>query len=255
MIYRLSVFLFGALFLSAQSPNLTGVWQADVAKSKFAGPPPTNYLMIIEQQGSTLKETTGLTSRQGEYRSSVAYNTAGEESKNVYRGLLMKSKATWDGNSLSVDSTVAGAHPTTVHEKYTLADDGKTLEIHTQTNANGREMEQTVVLEKQPDAAGEELRKPEQAAGEHFKNVQLLKDVPSSQFIDTMRYFSASLGVTCEHCHVQGHFDSDEKKEKAMARKMITMTRNIDEQTFNGHPEVRCFTCHRGAEHPVSMPQ
>ena len=64
MIYRLSVFLFGALFLSAQSPNLTGVWQADVAKSKFAGRPATNYLMIIEQQGSTLKETTGLTSRR-----------------------------------------------------------------------------------------------------------------------------------------------------------------------------------------------
>ena len=113
-----------------------------------------------------------------------------------------------------MDSTVTGAHPTTIHEKYTSANDGKTLEIHTQTNAKVKRWNRRWCSEKQPDAAGEELRKPEQAAGEHFKNGQLLKDVPSSEFIDTMRYFSASLGVTCEHCHVQGHFDSDEKKEK-----------------------------------------
>ena len=153
-----------------------------------------------------------------------------------------------------MESTVR-KNPTNIREKYTLGADGKTLTVETTTNANGKETTQTAVLEKQPDEAGEALKKPEQTAAEHYKNVQLLKDVPSSQFIDTMRYFSASLGVRCEHCHVEGHFDSDEKQAKLFARKMISMTRSIDEQTFEGHPEVRCYTCHRGAVKPISMPQ
>lgn len=255
MISRLSLALFGALLLSAQTPNLTGVWKADLEKSKFAGPPPSDYLMIVDQQGSTLKETTGLTSHMGEYRSSAAYNTSGEESSNMYRGLAVKSKAHWDGNTLVVESSVPGEHPATISEKYTLSEGGKILTIETTTNANGKETTQTAVMEKQPDDAGDALRKPEQTAGARFKNVQLLKDAPSSQFIDAMRYFSASLGVTCEHCHVQGHFESDEKQPKLMARKMIAMTRAIDQQTFDGHPEVRCYTCHRGTLKPISMPQ
>lgn len=255
MVYRLSFLLLGAFILSAQAPNLSGVWKADLEKSKFAGPPPTSYLMVIDQQGSTLKETTQTTSRMGEYRSSATYNTAGEESRNLYRGLRMKSKASLDGNALVIESTVPGEHPTNIREKYTLGPDGKTLTVETTTNANGKETTQTAVLEKQPDEAGEALKKPEQTAGEHFKNVQLLKDVPSSQFIDTMRYFSASLGVRCDHCHVEGHFDSDDKQEKLFARKMISMTRSIDDQTFGGHPEVRCYTCHRGSVKPISMPQ
>src|SRR6476659_913398 len=105
MVYRLSLLVFGAFVLSAQAPNLSGVWKADLEKSKFAGPPPANYLMVIDQQGSTLKETTASTSRMGEYRSSAKYNTSGEESRNTYRGLGMKSKANWDGSTLVVEST------------------------------------------------------------------------------------------------------------------------------------------------------
>ncbi len=92
---------------------------------------------------------------------------------------------------------------------------------------------------------------PNKPAGEQFKNVQLLKDVPSGQFITIMRSFNASLGVECSFCHVADR-SSDEKGEKLMARKMITMTHEINEKNFAGKMEVRCFTCHRGAEHPVS---
>ncbi|MBV8570077.1 MAG: photosynthetic reaction center cytochrome c subunit, partial [Acidobacteriaceae bacterium] len=112
------------------------------------------------------------------------------------------------------------------------------------------------VLLKQPDAAGEPLRQLQQAAGEHFKNVKTdaLKSLPTSEFIDTMRYISWSLGKDCEFCHVEHHFDSDEKKEKKTARKMIEMTAAIDQNHFEGHPEVRCFTCHSGNAHPRAFP-
>jgi len=101
-----------------------------------------------------------------------------------------------------------------------------------------------------PKKAKMDMTKP---AGEQFKNVQILKAVPSGEFIATMRSFNAALGVQCDFCHAQDR-SSDEKGEKLMARKMLTMTHEINEKNFNGKMEVKCFTCHKGAEHPVSEP-
>ena len=36
-----------------------------------------------------------------------------------------------------------------------------------------------------------------------FKNVQLLKGIPVGEFMDTMGFFSASIGSNCVHCHVE----------------------------------------------------
>ena len=107
-----------------------------------------------------------------------------------------------------------------------------------------------------PMATGQEPQKkakmdPNKPAGEQFKNVQMLKDVPSGQFMQYMRSFNAALGVECGFCHVADR-SSDEKHEKVMARQMIAMNHEINQKFFNGKMEVRCFTCHKGAEHPVS---
>ena len=92
---------------------------------------------------------------------------------------------------------------------------------------------------------------PNKPAGEQFKNVQLLKTVPSGEFIGYMRSFNTALGVECGFCHAQDRA-SDEKKEKVMARTMITMNHEINQKFFAGKMEVKCFTCHKGASHPVS---
>src|SRR5256712_14219175 len=39
-------------------------------------------------------------------------------------------------------------------------------------------------------------------AEEVFKNVQILKGIPVNQFMDTMGFFAASLGLNCVYCHV-----------------------------------------------------
>jgi hypothetical protein len=145
--------------------------------------------------------------------------------------------------------------PVTLKRTYELSADGQTLAIHSAMNAPGHEQQTTLVLLKQPDAAGEPLRKPEETAEAHFKNVKTdIKTLPVSQFIDNMRYFSWALNKDCEFCHVKDHFDSDEKKEKQTARKMIEMTNSIDQNNFEGHPDVRCFTCHEGHNRPPSRP-
>ena len=87
-----------------------------------------------------------------------------------------------------------------------------------------------------------------------FKNIQVLQGLPSDQLIPSMQFMSASLGVECEFCHVEGAFDKDDKKPKLAARKMIQMMFAINKDNFDGRREVTCNTCHRGSARPVGIP-
>jgi len=91
-------------------------------------------------------------------------------------------------------------------------------------------------------------------AEEAYKNIQVLKGVPADQVIPAMQFISASLGVECEHCHVEHAFDKDDKKPKQTARKMVQMMFAINKDNFNGHREVTCYSCHHGAADPVGTP-
>lgn len=95
-------------------------------------------------------------------------------------------------------------------------------------------------------------------AGQVFKNVKLLKDVPAARFLRIMDTgYSKSLGVTCDHCHVEDRYDADEKRPKLAAREMIVMTREINEQLAKmenidtSEATVNCTTCHRGYVKPA----
>ncbi len=87
-----------------------------------------------------------------------------------------------------------------------------------------------------------------------YKNIKVLKGVPASQLIPAMQFITASLGVKCDHCHAEGHFDSDEKKPKETARKMMTMMFAINKDNFNDERKVTCNTCHRGSVKPLTTP-
>ena len=91
------------------------------------------------------------------------------------------------------------------------------------------------------------------------KNIQVLNGLPESQLLAVMNYMRSSLGVKCTYCHVNkdGKWDfvADEKPEKGTAREMIKMVQGINKGTFKGNPAVGCFTCHRGSNSPVRVPQ
>lgn len=89
---------------------------------------------------------------------------------------------------------------------------------------------------------------------EQFKNIQTLKRIPADQLIPAMQFISASLGVECEFCRVQGAFEKDDKKPKQTARKMMEMMFAINKDNFEGHREVTCYSCHRGTTDPVGTP-
>jgi photosynthetic reaction center cytochrome c subunit len=91
-------------------------------------------------------------------------------------------------------------------------------------------------------------------AEEQFKNIQTLKGIPADELIPSMQFITASLGVECDFCHVQGAFDKDDKKPKQTARKMMEMMFAINKENFEGHREVTCYSCHRGNAKPMAIP-
>lgn len=106
-------------------------------------------------------------------------------------------------------------------------------------------------------SASPQLVKPEsepKTTDQAYKNIQVLKDLPADQLIPAMQFVASSLGVECEFCHVESAFDKDEKKPKQAARKMMRMMFAINKDNFDGHREVTCYSCHRGARKPVGIP-
>ncbi len=87
-----------------------------------------------------------------------------------------------------------------------------------------------------------------------YKNIQVLKGVPADQLIPAMQFIAASLGVQCDFCHMENAFDKDDKETKQTARKMMRMMFAINRENFDGHKEVTCYVCHRGAHKPVAIP-
>jgi len=92
-----------------------------------------------------------------------------------------------------------------------------------------------------------------------FKNIRLLKGVPAGRLPRIMNFgFGRSLGVRCRHCHVEGHWDAEDKPQKQIARDMSEMLHTINTELLpkvknlkSEHPTVNCTTCHRGAVKPA----
>ncbi|MGJ5816048.1 photosynthetic reaction center cytochrome c subunit family protein [Paludibaculum fermentans] len=91
-------------------------------------------------------------------------------------------------------------------------------------------------------------------AEEVYQNITELKGTPADQLLPAMQFISASLGVQCSFCHVQGKNEADDKKAKTVAREMIAMTSAMNKTHFKGQRELTCNSCHNGATHPASMP-
>jgi hypothetical protein len=95
-------------------------------------------------------------------------------------------------------------------------------------------------------------------------NLRVLpRDISASELGKRMKGYEADLGVTCSHCHVQDSatrkFDyaSDENPDKATARLMIAMLKDINDKylaELGGDRRytvpVTCGSCHQGQSSP-----
>ena len=99
------------------------------------------------------------------------------------------------------------------------------------------------------------------------KNLRVIpRTISEERLIASMREINKALGVKCNYCHKEipgqttpeGHpaldFPSDDKLQKRIARKMMLMTKGINEKLDDlgdGKMErISCITCHRGQTQP-----
>ena len=80
-----------------------------------------------------------------------------------------------------------------------------------------------------------------------------LKVLQAADLMPVMRMSTAGLGVQCEFCHVADR-SSDEKPQKVMGRMMMAMMHDVNAKFPDGKQHVTCYTCHRGAQQPLSAP-
>jgi hypothetical protein len=93
--------------------------------------------------------------------------------------------------------------------------------------------------------------------------VKVLTGLTVPEFEAEMQRMTQALGASCGTCHARGNFAAETNPRKATARRMLEMTRAINQQFFADYkPEegqsrlgrITCFTCHQGELHPKSPP-
>jgi hypothetical protein len=106
------------------------------------------------------------------------------------------------------------------------------------------------------------------SAGATRPKLEVLQSLPEAQLFPLMNLVSQSLGVRCEHCHVQANpdysrtpsnlggwvWESDDKPSKRRAREMMKMVVSVNALYFAGEARVTCNSCHRGTLHPARLP-
>ena len=95
-----------------------------------------------------------------------------------------------------------------------------------------------------------------QLAPAKYKDIQHLKDVPVDQFDITMQYFGASMGWTCQNCHVRDEATGElnyvaEHRFKTTAREMIEMVRIVNAGDYGA--KINCADCHQGRNEPAGL--
>ena len=116
----------------------------------------------------------------------------------------------------------------------------------------------TFVAAQAPAAQSQSPADRGMLAGEVFKNVQVLKDVPVDDFMTSMGLICASIGNDCVDCHdkagtQQVDWAADNPKKRT-ARRMMAMVQTINKDNFGGRVVVSCWTCHRNRERPETSP-
>lgn len=121
------------------------------------------------------------------------------------------------------------------------------------TNAARRDSLMNAVL---ASIAGRE-RMPAESV---FKNIKVLKQVPAGRLLRMMNFgYARSLGVSCDHCHVVGEWEKEDRPQKQIAREMRAMVDTINRGLLtrianleSDNPVVNCTTCHRGMTKPAT---
>jgi hypothetical protein len=151
---KASLVCFAALACAASlaaKPNFSGTWTLNVSKSDFGMlPGPTSQTAVIDHNEPAIKISVKADTQQGPQEYVLSFTTDGKEATNQQGPLELKSKLSWDGDSLVVNSTTSlQGNDIAIKQVWTLSADGSTLtqNAHLTAAALG-ETDQKLVFEK-----------------------------------------------------------------------------------------------------------
>jgi len=242
--------------LQAQTTDFSGVWRWNPQKSQHSGTPPESMQAKIEQNGNDVTIFFRVRNKGQEENNIQRLHVGTDGNKNEIHGAPMVSKAAWDGGTLAVDSVAKfGKDELRMNDRWTISADQQTLtfqERH-QFGAEPAATTETTIFERQPDSAWRPPQPPK-AAEDVYKNIQVMKGVSAPRLMGAMQFFTKSLGVKCDYCHVPNEFEKDEKTPKVTARRMLNMVHQINGDNFPKNQVVSCWMCHRGSAKPEGFP-
>jgi hypothetical protein len=149
-MFVVAALLAGTVALAADTPNFTGTWTMDVAKSDFGGrPAPDKMERKIKQTGDLIEMSTTVAGQMGETTRETKYAVDGKEYINKAQFGDVKSVLSWEGKVLVVNSKLEfqGAE-IKITDKWALSADGKAMTVDSTIETPQGLMNQKVVLNK-----------------------------------------------------------------------------------------------------------
>ncbi len=249
------IILLSMVCLLDAEPNLSGVWRWNPQKSPPSKDPPAELRVRIEQNSTEAGITFRARGNSGpEEENSARYKFGSDDNRNQIHGAPMISKCAWDGPALVVHSVATfKSGELRMDDRWTLSADKQTLTLE-ESHQFGDEPQPTFatrVFDRQPDGSWE----PPKPAEQVYKNIQVMKGMPSTRLMPVMQLFTKSLGVDCHYCHVPDEFEKDDKSAKVTARKMLNMVHQVNDANFPDNRVVSCWMCHRGSAQPEAFPK
>ena len=109
--------------------NFSGVWEADVTKSKFVGPAPARLHVTLDHQDPELQEHLVTMRTDGSVSRAVfVCRITGKEGTLQFGGNPMRGTAYWQGDELVIESWIKlGDGEVFLRDCWSLSSDGHTL--------------------------------------------------------------------------------------------------------------------------------
>ncbi|MGO9242586.1 MAG: hypothetical protein ACLQBJ_17420 [Bryobacteraceae bacterium] len=135
---------------AADKPDFSGNWKLNLEKSDF-GPMPkpdkADYVIVHKDPEMSVKST--VVSQMGEMTNEVKILSDGTEFTNTMFGQEVKGTAKWEGKTLVVTQKIdMQGTPATIVQKWTLSDDGKTIQQDVTFSGPQGEMSRKAILDK-----------------------------------------------------------------------------------------------------------
>lgn len=139
---------------AANKPDFSGIWQLAAANSHIVGRPVSRMVVKIDHRDPTLVQMVVATYADGTARRmTFEFVTSGEESVNGAGPGQMRTRASWEGEELLVESWLAlGEHTAHFRDYWLLSNSGSTLTMeHRDDDLAG----QIAVLERELNGSTE----------------------------------------------------------------------------------------------------